>query len=325
MKALVTGATGFVGSHLVEALRRRGDEVTALARSASKAAALEPARRARRRRAICTIAPRSQRAVEGQDVIFHVAGVVAARDEAEFLAANRDGTRHVVEAAERAGARRFVLVSSMAAAGPTAAGTPLDGDEPPRPVTAYGRSKLAAEGGRDGEPASLDDRPPADGLRPARPEVLKVFRLARLGLGPGLRRRHAGAVGRARRRPGRRAHRRRHAPAQRPGGPTTPATPRCSPAPSIVRAPWARDGHGGPRSSGPRRHSAARVLGVTEAAARSPARPPSSRADKANEFFQPAWTGDPAPLARDTGWRAGHDLEPGWPRPTRWYRSAGWL
>ena len=42
MKALVTGATGFVGSHLAEALRRRGDEVTALARSPAKAAALAP-------------------------------------------------------------------------------------------------------------------------------------------------------------------------------------------------------------------------------------------------------------------------------------------
>ncbi len=42
MKALVTGATGFIGSHLTEALRRRGDDVTALARSASKAAALAP-------------------------------------------------------------------------------------------------------------------------------------------------------------------------------------------------------------------------------------------------------------------------------------------
>jgi uncharacterized protein YbjT (DUF2867 family) len=42
MKALVTGATGFVGSHLAEALRRRGDEVTVLARSARKAEALQP-------------------------------------------------------------------------------------------------------------------------------------------------------------------------------------------------------------------------------------------------------------------------------------------
>ena len=147
MKALVTGATGFVGSHLVEALRRRGDEVTALARSAAKAAALAPLG--------VRVVPGDlhdraalQRAVEGQDVIYHVAGVVAARSEAEFMAANRDGTRNVIEAAERAGIARLVLVSSMAAAGPTIKGRPLRGDERPRPVTAYGRSKLAAEAAR---------------------------------------------------------------------------------------------------------------------------------------------------------------------------------
>ncbi len=185
MKALVTGATGFVGSHLAEALRRRGDEVTALARSASKAAALEPLG--------VRVVPGDlhdraalQRAVEGQDVVYHVAGVVAARGEADFLAANRDGTRHVVEAAERAGVGRLVLVSSMAAAGPTVRGHPLRGDEPPRPVTAYGRSKLAAE---DVVTASRLPwtivRPPMV-YGPRDQEVLKVFRLARLGLAPVL-------------------------------------------------------------------------------------------------------------------------------------------
>ena len=82
MRTLVTGATGFVGSHLAEALRRRGDEVTVLARSASKAAALAPlgvrvvAGDLHDRAAL-------QRAVAGQDVVYHVAGVVAARSEAD--------------------------------------------------------------------------------------------------------------------------------------------------------------------------------------------------------------------------------------------------
>ena len=47
--------------------------------------------------------------------------------------------------------------------------------------------------------------------------------------------------------------------------------------------------------------------------------------DKANEFFQPAWTGDPEPLTRDSGWRAAHDLASGMADTLGWYRSAGWL
>lgn len=47
--------------------------------------------------------------------------------------------------------------------------------------------------------------------------------------------------------------------------------------------------------------------------------------DKAKEFFQDAWTGDPAPLSRDSGWRAVHDLQSGLADTYRWYRTAGWL
>jgi nucleoside-diphosphate-sugar epimerase len=47
--------------------------------------------------------------------------------------------------------------------------------------------------------------------------------------------------------------------------------------------------------------------------------------DKVNEFFQPAWTGDPAPLTRDSGWSATYDLERGLADTYRWYRQAGWL
>lgn len=322
MRALVTGATGFVGSHLAEALRRRGDEVTVLARSATKAAALGPLG--------VRVVPGDlhdraavERAVEGQDVVYHVAGIVAGRSEADFLAANRDGTRSLVEAAERAATGRFVLVSSMAAAGPAARGRPLRGDEPPRPVTAYGRSKLAGEQVVTASGLAWTILRPPLVYGPRDREVLKVFRLARLGIAPllGDGTQELSAV-----------HAADLAEALIAAG-TTLAAVRgtyfpCHPdvftgadmareigrvmgrSPALIRVP-APIGRG--------------ILMVTGAAARLAGQATILTADKANEFFQPAWTGDPASLTRDTGWQAARDLRTGLEETYRWYRTAGWL
>jgi nucleoside-diphosphate-sugar epimerase len=322
MRALVTGATGFVGSHLTEALRRRGHEVTALARSAAKAAALAPLG--------VRVVPGDlhdraalERAVDGQDVVYHVAGIVAARREADFLAANRDGTRHLVEAVERAGAERFVLVSSMAAAGPATRGSPLLGDEPPRPVTAYGRSKLAGEQAVTASGLAWTILRPPLVYGPRDPEVLKVFRLARLGIAPvlGDGSQELSAV-----------HGADLADALAETALSAAAVRRvyypCHPeiftgadmareigrvmgrSPALFRVP-APIGRG--------------ILMVTGAAARLAGQATILTADKANEFFQPAWTGDPAPLTRDTGWHAARDLRTGLEDTYRWYRAAGWL
>ena len=67
------------------------------------------------------------------------------------------------------------------------------------------------------------------------------------------------------------------------------------------------------------------VLTLTGAAARVTGRATILTPDKANEFFQPAWLGDPAPLHRDTGWRAAHDLAAGLAETAAWYREQGWL
>jgi 2-alkyl-3-oxoalkanoate reductase len=322
MKALVTGATGFVGSHLTEALRRRGDDVTALARSASKAAALAPLG--------VRVVPGDlhdraalQRAVEGQDVVYHVAGVVAARSEADFLAANRDGTRNVAEAAERAGVGRLVFVSSMAAAGPTIKGRPLRGDEPPHPVTRYGRSKLAAEAVvTESRLAWTIVRPPMV-YGPRDQEVLKVFRLARLGLAPvlgdgtqELSAVHGADLADALVAAGTAAAAEGHTyyachPEVFTGAEMALAVGRTMGRRlAVIRVP-AAIGRG--------------VLRVTEAAARLVGQTTILTADKANEFFQPAWTADPEALARDTGWRAIRNLETGLAETYAWYRTAGWL
>jgi nucleoside-diphosphate-sugar epimerase len=322
MRAMVTGATGFVGSHLAEALRRRGDDVTALARSARKAQPLTAL-------GVSVVAgdlhdvAALQRAMVSQDVVYHVAGLVAARNEAEFLRANLGGTENVVAAMKVAGVSRLVLVSSLAAAGPAPRGAPLLGDEPPRPVTAYGRSKLAAEQTvrRSGLSWSIVRPPIVYGPRDR--EILKVFRLARLRIAPvfgdgaqELVAVHAGdlaialiAV----------------ASNQATTGRTyTACHPEVFTSAEFGVAVATAMGLSVATLRVP--HVVGRVvLSLTEAAAKLAGQSTILTTDKANEFFQPAWTGDPGPLTRDTGWRAEYDLKSGLTDTYHWYREAGWL
>jgi dihydroflavonol-4-reductase len=144
LTALVTGASGFVGSTLCEELLRRGVETRALMRRTSSSANLGTA----------SVIPVSGdlrdletlvRAVEGVDVIFHVAGVVAARNREDFFASNAVGTRNLLMAARRSKPRRFVYVSSLAAAGPSRPDRPNVESDVCRPVSDYGLSKLAGE------------------------------------------------------------------------------------------------------------------------------------------------------------------------------------
>jgi nucleoside-diphosphate-sugar epimerase len=264
-----------------------------------------------------------ERAAAGQDVIFHVAGLVAAMDEAEFLRVNREGTAGLLEAADRSRVRRFVLVSSMAAGGPSAPGRPHTGDEPPRPVTAYGRSKLAAEElVRAGRVPWTILRPPMV-YGPRDREVLKVFRLARLGIAPvfGEGTQELSAV---------------HgadlaqaiisaALAERAVGRLYYAChPETFTSAAFVRSVGAALGRSVRVLRLPRPLGSA-ALSVTGAAARLAGRPTILTPDKANELFQAAWTGDPRPLVEETGWAPEFNLEGGLAHTYEWYRSAGWL
>jgi nucleoside-diphosphate-sugar epimerase len=322
MKAFVTGATGFVGSHLVEALQGGGAAVTALARSPEKAAALA-ARGIRVVQGDLHDIGALENAARNQDVIYHVAGVVAARGEAEFLWANRDGTRNVTAAAERSGRPRLVLVSSLAAGGPAPRGAPLNGREPPRPVTAYGRSKLAAEQmvRSSSLPWSIVRPPIVYGPRDR--EVLKLFRIARLGIAPvfgdgsqELSAVHAADLAQALIAAG--------SSQSTVGGTYNACHPEVFTSGELGRAIGAAMG----RSVATLRIPAwlgRALLSVTEASARGARKATILTTDKANEFFQPAWTGDPGPLTRDSGWRAAYDLQTGLADTYQWYRKAGWL
>jgi len=145
-KALVTGANGFIGSHLAEELVRRGWEVSCLVRRPRGLGWIEnlPVHLVR---GDCREKPTLGPAVEGVDYVFHLAGVIDALEWEEYYQANVVGTRNLLEAcAERnPGLRKFIHVSSISAAGPSEKGRVLTEDDPNRPVSDYGRSKLAAE------------------------------------------------------------------------------------------------------------------------------------------------------------------------------------
>jgi nucleoside-diphosphate-sugar epimerase len=322
MKALVTGGTGFVGRHLIDALLRRGDEITALVRSPTKAKALD-ALAVRLVPGDLDDAAALAEATRGQDIVYHVAGLVAARNEDEFLRVNRDGTRRLLDAAAAASRPRFLLVSSMAAGGPSEAGRPHQGDEPARPVTAYGRSKLAGEAVvRSGSLPWTILRPPAV-YGPGDREILKVFKIARLGVAPvfgggkqELSLVYGPDLGEALAAAG-------HAEATT-GKVYYPCHPEILTSGEMIQAIGRAMNKNVTILPLPS-ILARSILAVTAAGARVTGKATLLTPDKANEFFAPAWTANPEPLTHDTGWRAAHDLATGSARTLEWYRAKQWM
>ncbi len=145
MKALVTGANGFIGSHLCEELLSRGYEVRGFVR---RTADLTWIRDLGLELAYGDLGdPGSLAAAAvGADVAFHVAAKVRTPDTSEYERVNREGTRLIAEACAARGVRRFVLFSSASAAGSAPSpDNPCTEESEPRPITLYGKGKLGAE------------------------------------------------------------------------------------------------------------------------------------------------------------------------------------
>jgi nucleoside-diphosphate-sugar epimerase len=146
MKAILTGATGFIGSHLAEGLLQKGYQVSCIIRKTSN---LRWIKDLSLRLIYWNFKDPSllKREIEDADIFFHVAGLIKGGNLKEYLMANHLLTRILVEAVYRynRGIRRFVYISSQSAAGPSKSLDPLGEDARARPVSYYGLSKYKGE------------------------------------------------------------------------------------------------------------------------------------------------------------------------------------
>src|SRR5690606_6406351 len=201
-RVLVTGASGFIGSHLCEVLRERGHEVRAMVRRSSKLHKLDDAAGGTPfslAYAGLDEVDAIAEALRGIEVVYHVAGATAAFDRPGFDRANVDGVANLFAALERARAlgtevRRVVHVSSLMAAGPSHPRNPRREHHRHEPgFTLYGDSKLdgeklAAAAARAGGIELVIVRPPLV-YGPRDDDVLQMIKSAamRVVAQPGLR------------------------------------------------------------------------------------------------------------------------------------------
>lgn len=182
MKTFVTGASGFLGSHLVDRLCERGDEVHVLLRKTSNPRWLLE-------RNIHyhygDVLEDLKEGLEGADLVFHVAGLLKARNPQTYYEVNTRGTAHLLEACLKScpSVKRIVLVTSLAAHGPNSGDQAAREEDECHPLTEYGKSKrdaeIVAERYQDRLPITIV-RPPAI-YGPRDEQILSFFRLVKRG------------------------------------------------------------------------------------------------------------------------------------------------
>ncbi len=322
--ALVTGANGFLGSHLMELLVAQGRRVKGLVRTTSDLRWVSdlPVQLCR---GCLEDQPSLEQALADVHVVFHCAALTTACRRSEYVCANVEGTRRLVAACRHSSARRLVFVSSAAAQGPSPDGHPMREEEEARPLTPYGRSKLEAElvvCDESGDLEWVTLRPPAI-YGPRDTDLLELFRnvgrgfILRLGFGERWQSLvHVRDVVRA-------ALLAADAPA---------AAGRVYNVCSARPEPWSRIQEVIADALGTR----ARRVWVPSFAVypvamwrdlrgRIAGRAPALTLGKVPEMLARYWVLDPGRAERELGFRAEVSLEAGIRETADWYRSHGWL
>lgn len=184
--ALVTGGTGFIGSHLVAELLANEWSVRCLVRPSSNLRWLDG-------QSIQPVtadladadAASLKKALEGVSVVFHLAGITSSALEDRYARVNTEGTRRVITAMREASPEaHLIFSSSITAAGPGKGKKVFNETDEPRPISAYGRSKLAAERAieESGLRYAIVRPPPVYGPRDT--GIFSLFRLVHYGIAP---------------------------------------------------------------------------------------------------------------------------------------------
>jgi nucleoside-diphosphate-sugar epimerase len=317
---LVTGGTGFIGTHLLEELAQRGDQVRALVRRGRSARSLPEGVES------CygdlATGEGVREALRGADAVIHLAGVTKALRTADYYTGNVEATRQLARGLADTGAR-LVHVSSLAAIGPAGRGAAVEEDAPPHPMTHYGKSKWEAEQVvRELAPNAVIVRPPVV----YGPRDTDVFHLLQsisrgwvLELAGGERRFSAIYVkdlvegllqAVASPRAAGRSYFLSHAKPASWGELARAASAIMGRKPRIVRLPFV----------------VAHAVGACgEAWSRLTGKPGIISREKVAEARCEAWTCDTRRATAELGFVAGTGLEIGLAATLAWYKEAGWL
>jgi len=143
-KVCITGATGFVGSHLAEAVLEKGVSLKIFTRKKNKL--IENFEEQGAEIVVGTFEDDEKlaKAVDGCDTVIHAAGATKGLNESDYIKTNSEYTENILKRVDGK-KTKFIYISTQAAAGPSTAETPKKESDRPNPLTFYGKSKLLAE------------------------------------------------------------------------------------------------------------------------------------------------------------------------------------
>lgn len=324
--SVVTGASGFVGSHVVDKLLSEGHEVRCILRGSSSRRWLEnkPVEIFN-----CGLFDKEslKKILNNADYLFHIAGVVKAKDEIDYYKGNVETTNVLLDVLCEVNPdiKKVVIVSSQTACGPSLDGKPVNEETPEHPITRYGKSKLAqeklAKKYMDRLPITIIRPPAVFGERDT--EIYLFFRTYKQGLMGliGLKKKELSLV---------------HVEDLVQGIFLAAMSEKAIGQTYFIGTEqyydWHKIGEVSHRAIGKKAftikipHVAVySVASVAQFLALFSSKAATFNIEKARDFVQKAWTCDVSKAVRDLGYRQTVSLEDGIKRTVDWYREMKWL